>query len=527
MKASRRDRGFTLVEVLIALAITAFVSTIAYTSLSTVITGMERTRENSQRAYAVNRAWMIISRDLRQFVSRPVRDEFGEQEPALQGGPAARYTLSLTRSGWHNPNAHPRSNLQRVNYRLEDDAEGVEQLRLEFLGSMNQARGTASSLDTRQWSESWIADSSQPDTVLPPPAALQLTLQLEDWGELRLPCRQKGAALVVAMLVFALCTALIVAMKGDFTRLYQRSANTFLAEQAYAYLRGAEELATIALLVDYDLDGEQETPRDDLGEVWAQPATPYALDEGGWLQGSLQDLQGRFNLNALTGGAEGERRFTPAQVQFIRLLQALEDPRVSEQEARMITASVADWLDRDETPGPDGVEDDYYFSRNPAHRTANRPMASVSELRAVAYITPEIYAALRPYITVWPQSPSTLNIHTAPALVLRSINGDKDFSPLSDSDAESLVSYREDTAGRSGSCRQEHALVQCAAATGQAGRRAGEGQRKPVDSDRPIGGVKRSCRPVQSSGWCRAGWPGIRRASRSPSGWIPRSRLSG
>ena len=204
----KRSSGFTLVEVLIAMAISAVVATIAYSSLSTVLLGTEANQDQARRSYEINRAWMIISRDLRQFVNRPVRDEFGERESALQGGPAARYTLSLTRSGWHNPNAHPRSNLQRVNYRLEDDTlwrdsypvldragntepasvkllEGVEQLKLEFLGSLNQARGTASSLDTRQWSESWIADSSQPDTVLPPPAALQLTLQLEDWGELR------------------------------------------------------------------------------------------------------------------------------------------------------------------------------------------------------------------------------------------------------------------------------------------------------------------------------------------------------
>ena len=109
--------------------------------------------------------------------------------------------------------------------------------------------------------------------------------------------RQRGAALVVAMLVFAMCTALIVAMKSDFTRLYQRSANIFLAEQAYAYLRGAEELAGIALRVDYDQDQQQEQPQDDLQEIWAQPTTPYALDEGGWLLGSLEDLQGRFTCS--------------------------------------------------------------------------------------------------------------------------------------------------------------------------------------------------------------------------------------
>lgn len=208
MTASKRPGGFTLVEVLIALAITAFVSTIAYTSLSTVITGMESTRENSERAYAVNRAWMIITRDLRQFVNRPVQDEFGDREPALQGGPAARFPLSLTRGGWHNPVALPRSTLQRVNYRLEDEAlwrdsypvldragdteplsvmllDGVEDLQLAFLASRDLARGNASSLDTRQWPENWIADSSQPNSELQPPLAIELSLQLSDWGEMR------------------------------------------------------------------------------------------------------------------------------------------------------------------------------------------------------------------------------------------------------------------------------------------------------------------------------------------------------
>ncbi len=96
------------------------------------------------------------------------------------------------------------------------------------------------------------------------------------------PRRQGGAALVLAMLVFALCTAIIVSMKGEFTRLYQRSANLFLGEQAYAYLRGAEELAGIALLADYDQDRGLEQPRDDLQELWAQLL--MGLDRG-WRRG--------------------------------------------------------------------------------------------------------------------------------------------------------------------------------------------------------------------------------------------------
>lgn len=260
------------------------------------------------------------------------------------------------------------------------------------------------------------------------------------------PPRQAGAALVVALLVFALCTALVVAMELEFTRFYQRAANVLLAEQAHAYLLGAEGLASLALLADYDEDKNREQPRDDLNELWAQSSAPYPLDEGGWLTGRLEDLQGRFNLNALAERApagEDKPRFTAAQAQFIRLLQALGEPVVNEQEAIAITEAIGDWLDRDVEPGPGGAEDDYYYSVTPAYRTANRPMASASELRAVAGVTTEIYLALQPWVTVWPQTPASLNIHTAPAMVLRSINADDDLSPLSDSDGQSLAEQRE------------------------------------------------------------------------------------
>lgn len=206
----RRAGGFTLIEVLIALSITAFISAIAYSSLSSALLAVESMRATAQRTYELDRAWMIISRDLRQFAARPVRDEFGEVEPAMVGGAAARFPLSFTRTGWHNPNDNQRSNLQRVNYRLEDgdlwrDAyfvldrapdsvpqqvrllEDVEVLELVFLGQLAQAQpdGRGIALDTRDWEGSWIADTGAPQTELPPPVALEFRLQLEDMGEMR------------------------------------------------------------------------------------------------------------------------------------------------------------------------------------------------------------------------------------------------------------------------------------------------------------------------------------------------------
>lgn len=265
------------------------------------------------------------------------------------------------------------------------------------------------------------------------------------------PPRERGAALVVALLVFALCAAIIVAMKSEFNRFFTRSANILLHEQAQAYLRGAEELATLVLVADYDADAETEQPRDDLTEQWAQEAQPFALDEGGWLTGRLEDLQGRFNLNTLLPKLpkDNERiEHTPAQEQFIRLLQALEDPIVAQHEAILITESIGDWIDDDQNPLSNGAEDDYYYSLEPSYRAGNRALSSVSELRSVAYMTPQIYAALAPWVTVWPManaSESKLNFHTAGIPVLRSLNQNGVLNPLLMSEAESLFDHRKET----------------------------------------------------------------------------------
>lgn len=260
--------------------------------------------------------------------------------------------------------------------------------------------------------------------------------------------RQRGVALIVALLVFAVCAALSVALQRDFALTLQRSSNRLLSEQAWAYLLGAEDLAKLALRLDSEADAGIERPRDDLGELWAQQGEPYPLEEGGWMVGTLIDLQGRFNLNLLADQpvrGEDSSRPTPAQAMFVRLLLTLPEQPVSEFQAMAVAEAIGDWIDRDDEPRMNGAESAFYTARSPGYLPGNRPMASVSELRAVANVTPELYALLEPLVTVWPQDPGPLNIHTAPPSVLRSINVDGSLQPLSAIDGQRLVQQREES----------------------------------------------------------------------------------
>ena len=180
---------------------------------------------------------------------------------------------------------------------------------------------------------------------------------------------QRGVALLTALLVVSLATVAAVAMATRQHVDVRRTGNLLHGEQAYAYALAAESWARVIM----DRDAE-DSSIDTLEEDWAFALPPISV-EGGFVDGRITDLQGRFNINNLVGvkGApsEADRDY------FNRLLVVLDlDPA--------LTNALLDWLDADiDARYPDGAEDDTYLLNNPPYRAANRPLSSVSELGLV------------------------------------------------------------------------------------------------------------------------------------------------
>lgn len=106
-------------EVLVVLTIFAIIGVMSSQLVTRVLDNQRTLAERGERLADVQRAMLILQRDIMQLNDRPVRDELGDPvEPLLIG---ADGMIEFTRTGWRNPLRLPRSELQRVGYVLRDD----------------------------------------------------------------------------------------------------------------------------------------------------------------------------------------------------------------------------------------------------------------------------------------------------------------------------------------------------------------------------------------------------------------------
>ncbi|MGB5166383.1 MAG: type II secretion system minor pseudopilin GspJ [Woeseiaceae bacterium] len=194
----RRRNGFTLIEVLVALALFGILSALAFMTVSQTLANSDMLNERMDRLQAIQRTIRFLSSDLMQAAPRPVRDELGQtQMNALRSDLLSGFALEVSHGGWSNPAGLPRGTLQRSAYRIED-----EQLVRLHWNVMDRTYGNEPlvtvlledvlGLNFRflqvgdEWTEQWPPLNSQgPALVTARPRAVEIVLTLPDEGEIR------------------------------------------------------------------------------------------------------------------------------------------------------------------------------------------------------------------------------------------------------------------------------------------------------------------------------------------------------
>ena len=192
---TQRHGGHTLLELLVAVVVTALIAAGGYAGLNAISRANGTLREEVEKLESVQ--WFVtrLDRDLFQVINRPVRTDSGELA-ALRGDPAS---VSLTHTGLSNPLRQARSELQRVDWVLSENriyrhahtvldgpgtnmtsaellADHITALNIEYLGAGNN------------WHPRWPTGA---ETGLP--RAVRYRLQIEGFGTLERVIELPGA----------------------------------------------------------------------------------------------------------------------------------------------------------------------------------------------------------------------------------------------------------------------------------------------------------------------------------------------
>ena len=188
-----KQQGFTLLEVLIAIAIFSIISLSSFTIFDSVLKGDATSKVRSERQNELQSAFLIIERDLTQISRRTMRIE-GEApltrliQSASDNVASEERAIAFVRGGWTNPGLLlPRSDLQPVAYRLTE--ETLERLHFNFVDSVMGEKPKVRPLirdvtniafeyyDGKKWQETWTNNTL--------PLAIAIEVDTKDYGVIR------------------------------------------------------------------------------------------------------------------------------------------------------------------------------------------------------------------------------------------------------------------------------------------------------------------------------------------------------
>lgn len=194
----RAPTGFTLIELIVVIAVFGVFAAMAYGGLNYVLTARRDIEVQLDRTAEWQKAFQRLRNDVELAAPRTARDGFGQPQAAfLFETFGAR--IEFTRSGWRNPLFLPRASLERVVYRYDektkellretwrvlDRAQDGEPQKLVLLGRIDDARWRFMD-SNRQWQQRWPPSTTTTASTTASaqlPKAIELTLDTKDWGK--------------------------------------------------------------------------------------------------------------------------------------------------------------------------------------------------------------------------------------------------------------------------------------------------------------------------------------------------------
>ena len=258
-----RARGFTLIEVVIAMFIAAIMFAIGYGAINQALRDRDALNVSQERVTEIQRGMRVVAQDFAQIVARPARDTSGTGQlmPAVFANGSSDIIVTFTRAGWSNPAGIQRPAEQRVRYRFVDGslvrehwlavdpALNTEPRQRMLLTRVKSVEIRFLDPVSRQWRTDWQwrpravrLRRNSVSLLRYPPARHRIHGGVRGLGPRSAPvrdsdvrhARQRGIALLVAIVMFAIATTVAAAITYNKAMAARRAAATLHARAGAA-----------------------------------------------------------------------------------------------------------------------------------------------------------------------------------------------------------------------------------------------------------------------------------------------------